>query len=392
MRLKKYFAAFLAVAMLIACMTVGAVGSTVSLKLSSDADGLTEVSLGDTVTYTVSLTESSGIVGGTLYFRASDTLEYVSAELLSADFSAKPVHSGEYAGCYAVYFMGDKLITENNSLCRITFRVVGDGQIGLELIPYQMTDGESFAEASVDGSPLLISVKELTKPEITSSSPPEAVMGYSFSYKFVGTDPDFLTFSYEGDLPQGITLKNDGTLSGTPTEYGEFRFTVTARLLDRLDSDPVSVTLTVLEKPRKLELTEESTCTIDDDGYLNGLKEKQNVESLLSHFKNSERIKVFDSSGKEVTGSKYIGTGFTVSLMHGDEKVHTVTVVVMGDVSGNGRIDGPDYQLVQLHISGTRALEGAFLRSARVSGRDNVRPGDYQLIQLHIMGSRNLFE
>lgn len=389
MRLKKYFAVFLTVAMLIACMTVGAVESAVSFKLSSDADGKTEVSLGDTVTYTVDITENSGFAGGTLYFRASENLQYVSAKLHSYDFEARIVQAGEYAGCYAIYMMDDVFADRLNGLCTITFRVVGGGQVCVELIPYQITDGDSFLTASVSSSPHFTSVKALEKPVISNVTLPEAVMGYEYELDFQGSDPDFLTWSISGDLPSGLTFEN-GRISGTPTVYGDFSITVKATLLDALESDPKTFTLTVLEKPRKLELVDEKY-EINGDGYLLGTPERTTVTALLSGFKNPERIKVFNANGKEVTGSSVVGTGYTVSLMHGDEKVHTVTVIVKGDTNGDGKIGTLDYQRIRAHYLQTYVLEGAYLLAGKVSGRANIGTLDYQRVRAHYLGNYDLF-
>ena len=148
----------------------------------------------------------------------------------------------------------------------------------------------------------------------------------------------------------------------------------------------------VPQKPKILELESGSSYVIDGD-YLRGVVEETVLSALLYSFKNSDRIKVFDASGKEVTSSDTdIGTGYTVSLMDGSTKVHTVTVVVIGDVNGNGRVDSNDYQRIRRYVFGNYAIEGAYFEAACVSGGSDVRPVDYQRVRRHVFGNYNIFE
>ena len=189
-----------------------------------------------------------------------------------------------------------------------------------------------------------------------------------------------------------MTLDPDGTLHGTPTQFGSFQITVKATLLGELVSEGKELTLTVLEKPRALELEYGSGYETDGE-WLRGVVEETTLDALLGRFKNKERIKVFDGGGSEVTASDdYVGTGYTVSLMHGDEKVHTVTVVVLGDVNGNGRVDSNDYQRIRGYVFGNFAIEGASFKAACVSGGSDVKPVDYQKVRSHVFGNYNIFE
>jgi hypothetical protein len=66
---------------------------------------------------------------------------------------------------------------------------------------------------------------------LTSGAPPAATVGqpYSFRYDASSTPPgDTVTFAKTaGDVPDGLTLSSDGTLSGNPTAAGTFTYTVT---------------------------------------------------------------------------------------------------------------------------------------------------------------------
>jgi hypothetical protein len=78
--------------------------------------------------------------------------------------------------------------------------------------------------------------------------------------------------------------------------------------------------------------------------------------------------------------------------MHGDEKVHTVTVVVLGDVNGNGRIDIMDYQRAKMCLFGSLKLDGAFFKATLILGRPNITIMDCQRIKMHLFGTINIYE
>ncbi len=392
MTLKRIFAVALAVVMLVISVPAVLAAENVVFSFSSDVPSGDEVTLGDTVSYTVSLDANSGFAFGTLFFMPSDNLTYVSSTYKGKSVTAEKAISGENEGAYGIIISGETVTGSDNELCTVTFQVTGKADISVRFYAYQLNDGSSFVSSTVNNGTITHTGKELSKPVITTELLPEAVMGYEYSYKIVGSDDEFLTYSYQGTLPNGLALAPDGTLHGTPTQFGSFPITVKAMLLGELVSEPKAFTLTVLEKPRALELVDGSSYVIDGE-LLRGVVEETELSLLLTHFKNNERVKVFDGDGEEVTASdEYVGTGYSVSLMHGDEKVHTVTVIILGDVNGNGRVDSNDYQRIRRYVIGTYTIEGVYFAAARVSGGSDIRPVDYQRVRRHVIGSYNIFE
>ena len=392
MRSKRVIAVILAVIMLVFSLPTAFAAENIVFSFSSSVPSGSEVAPGDTVTYTVSLDANSGFAFGTLYFAPSDNLTYLSSTYKGKEAIAEKALTGENEGAYGIIVAGKTVTGTDPSLCTVSFKVTGSGDISVRFYAYQLNDGNAFVSSTVNNGTVTHKGKELTPPVITTAVLPEAVMGYEYSFKISADYDEFLTFSYEGTLPSGLALYPDGTLRGTPTQFGSFKITVKATLLDELVSDPKELNLTVLEKPRALELESGSGYEIDG-ALLRNVAEKTTLSAFLANFKNSERVKIFDSNGNEVkSSSSLIGTGYTVSLMHGDEKVHTVTVVVLGDVSGNGRVDAMDYQRVKMCLFGTFKLDGAYYQAALVSGRTNITAMDYQRIKMHIFGTFNIYK
>lgn len=396
MKAKKFLSLILAVIMLTLTMPSAAFAEgNVSFSMSSSVPAGEKVKLGDTVTYTVKITEGiSSPVVGTLYFMPSDNLTYVSATLLGSDKQAIKDEVDENFGAYGILLKGDASVAASDNFCTVTFKVTGKGDISVNFYTFNLTqDGVSYMTPTVENGTISHEAEEPTAPTVVTSELPEAVKGYSYEARLQGTDNDFLTWEATEPLPAGLTLSADGVISGVPEVFGSFNVTVKATLLGELTSESKSIPLNILESPRQLELQDSSVYSIDENGYLNAVIAKTNLSTLLSNFKNSERIKVFNASGNEVTSNDaYIGTGYTVSLMNGDEKTHTVTVVVKGDVSGNGQVDPIDYQRIRRYLFGNYALEGAYLEAAKVSGKSSVTPIDYQRVRRHIFGNYNIYE
>jgi uncharacterized repeat protein (TIGR01451 family) len=62
----------------------------------------------------------------------------------------------------------------------------------------------------------------------TSDAPPAGTVGTPYSFTYAATGDTGIAFGNATGLPPGLSLAQDGTLSGTPTTAGDYTFTVTA--------------------------------------------------------------------------------------------------------------------------------------------------------------------
>lgn len=106
------------------------------------------------------------------------------------------------------------------------------------------------------------------------------------------------------------------------------------------------------------------------DGYIFNVLEKTTPEEFLE---NSPDLVSVGSKGE------YVATGDTAK----DENGREYTVVIYGDVAGNGIIDKYDYILVRRYCMKTVDLNGAFLEAAKKESEVSVF--DYILIKRHVM-------
>jgi hypothetical protein len=116
--------------------------------------------------------------------------------------------------------------------------------------------------------------------------------------------------------------------------------------------------------------------------YLYGIPERTTPEGL----KNVLLGAVLPELEENKT-IKYIRTGDTVVI---DEKSYTV--VILGDVNGDGVINVLDYQKVKKHYLGTYTITGdAYLLAACDDDLDGkIKAAIYLMIKRHVLGNYNM--
>lgn len=353
--------------------------------------------LGDTVTYTVGISQNSGFCAGTFFFKPSDNLTYVpGSTVLLGNLQEDRVAEGENAGAYGlIYLEKSDYTSKSDSFCSVSFIVSGLGDISVEFYAYQLLNSKlaDVPYTVTPGKSLTDTVKTPEKPVIKTESLPDGILNMQYDFMVEADRDDFLSWEVtSGALPEGIALSDEGMLSGIPTESGSFTFGVTASLTaGNIVSDEKQFTLTVLEAPKKLTPTKSSSYTVSG-GYVTKVVAETKLSDFVGNFETPEYVKVFGSDGKEITDKNaYVGTGCRVSLMNGDKAVDSADVVVLGDISGDGRLTSVDYLRLRAYFGGDYELSGAYLAAAHIAGRDTVTSVDYLRLRAHFSGDYNIY-
>lgn len=353
--------------------------------------------LGDTVTYTVGISQNSGFCAGTFFFKPSDNLTYVpGSTVLLGNLQEDRVAEGENAGAYGlIYLEKSDYTSKSDSFCSVSFIVSGLGDISVEFYAYQLMNSKlaDVPYTVTPGKSLTDTVKTPEKPVIKTESLPDGILNMQYDFMVEADRDDFLSWEVtSGALPEGIALSDEGMLSGIPTESGSFTFGVKASLTaGNIVSDEKQFTLTVLEAPKKLTPTKSSSYTVSG-GYVTKVVAETKLSDFVGNFETPEYVKVFGSDGKEITDKNaYVGTGCRVSLMNGDKAVDSADVVVLGDISGDGRLTSVDYLRLRAYFGGDYELSGAYLAAAHIAGRDTVTSVDYLRLRAHFSGDYNIY-
>ncbi len=396
----RLIAATLTLVMLIASLPLGASANEVlPVSLVSSVQEGDSAGLGETITVTAKIGKTnSGVVAGTFIFTPSENLMPISATVLSENVEMRQIIVGEFAGAYGVELLSETDITDTESeLCSMTFSVTGAGEYSVSFDSYQVINS-SMSEVSVLAEPKSISgiVALPDKPAVITDTLPRGLIGKGYSAK-LETDSkieEYVSFEIdEGELPQGLILRDDGSIEGIPTEHGDFNFSVIAIVADSVVSEPKHLTLTVLEKPEMLELKTESSYTVDESDYLRNVPEKIIVSELLENFVSKANVRVINHKGAELTQDSIVGTGSKICLAEGDNILHSLTVVIRGDIDGNGVIGPLDYQRTRAYYLGTFVLDSAAYEAAiSVTSSDKIGPLNYQRVRAHYLGNYDLYE
>lgn len=117
---------------------------------------------------------------------------------------------------------------------------------------------------------------------------------------------------------------------------------------------------------------------------------KTSITQFKANFSNIfDDIKIYDHNGYEFSGN-YISTGFIVKLVVDGEIVEKKTIIVMGDVNGDGEISIVDYVLLRLHILDVKLLSEIETLAADANCDGKISIADYTLLRLDILELKTL--
>lgn len=140
-----------------------------------------------------------------------------------------------------------------------------------------------------------------------------------------------------------------------------------------------------LYESHELELLQEITTDayVIRDELLRAIAAGTTVVSLQENLAPSEYITIHKGSA---ASTELVGTGMTVEYAVNGEVIQTLTVVVTGDTSGDGKCSVTDMVQLQSHLLGKNTLSGAALEAADVSGDGKVTITDMVQITAVLLG------
>ncbi len=110
------------------------------------------------------------------------------------------------------------------------------------------------------------------------------------------------------------------------------------------------------------------------------------IKDKISNITGTSLKSFTDSTGTELQGG-IISTGmvFTVTI---DNTDYTYTIVIKGDVNGDGLIYATDYVKIKNYIMNKGTLTGPYAFAADIDGDGKIYATDYVQIKNHIMGKK----
>lgn len=153
----------------------------------------------------------------------------------------------------------------------------------------------------------------------------------------------------------------------------------------KVELDPV----TVRDKPNTITLVSASDYTMDGT-FLMDVMPQTSVDALLTQFENEELV-ILNRDGQVLSGAEPVGTGATVNLYEGNTVIDSLTVVVIGDIDGDGCVDNTDYLRIKAAFYGTFRLDQAESIAADVDANGALDNTDYMRIRSHFLKTFRLY-
>lgn len=126
---------------------------------------------------------------------------------------------------------------------------------------------------------------------------------------------------------------------------------------------------------------------VKKESYVTGFQIGSNIADIRNKLSSNSKVTLssFQSAnGGEITNGM-IATNMKFTLLFNNQEYH-YTVVVKGDVNGDGLIYATDYVKIKNHIMGKTTLSGAYLLAADINNDNRIYATDYVRIKNYIMG------
>lgn len=137
-------------------------------------------------------------------------------------------------------------------------------------------------------------------------------------------------------------------------------------------------------------IKEDSSLTITEGGNLTGIIQNKNtVQEIRKQFAEADLI-MKDASGKQLTDSEFLGTGATVSVMDGDTVKASCQVVLVGDVNGDGKVNGKDVSKLAQSLVGKVTLTDVQKEAAEVLEDGAVNGKDVSKLARSLVGKATI--
>lgn len=128
------------------------------------------------------------------------------------------------------------------------------------------------------------------------------------------------------------------------------------------------------------------------DKYIYGVHERTTLSKFNGAYHRTGFIMMNTNGGVVSGNNEFIGTGYTLRFESDIGQYTTLTLIVLGDIDGNGRVTSGDYLNIRAYLKGSASLSEIQLAAADVNGDGNVSTFDYMLVKSHFLGEYDIYK
>lgn len=128
-----------------------------------------------------------------------------------------------------------------------------------------------------------------------------------------------------------------------------------------------------------------------DSSYLKGYGYGTTVSSIKATVNGRANVVVTNSNGNVTGDSDKVGTGSKLTISDGTS-TYSYTVVIKGDITGDGDINSADLLKIRQYLVGTTNLGDSFKDSADVNKDGQLNSADLLVIRKQLLGTYNIVQ
>ena len=192
-----------------------------------------------------------------------------------------------------------------------------------------------------------------------------------------------------------ISIENKNILeekNGVFTAKAEGTTYVTFKTVENNKS--VKVKVTVIQNQKDDIVLDKSIIVDNTTNYISNIELETTVNKLKEKINTNLEVKFLDKDNNELKEDSFVGTGTKVEFLKDGKTIQEYTVLIYGDVNGDGMIKASDYVVIKNSImadeNSSDKLKGISAISADIDKNGEVKASDYVLIKNHIMGKNTI--
>ncbi|MHB1483550.1 MAG: cadherin-like beta sandwich domain-containing protein [Saccharofermentanales bacterium] len=122
------------------------------------------------------------------------------------------------------------------------------------------------------------------------------------------------------------------------------------------------------------------------NGTLNGVQLSTTFLTLKKDFNETlGTIKLYDVSGKECADTAIVGTGMKLKIQYGTMLLGEYSIIVYGDVNGDGKVNSTDITSLKSHVLKRKYLSGKYFTAGDTNKDGKVNSTDYTIMKRQIL-------
>ena len=193
-----------------------------------------------------------------------------------------------------------------------------------------------------------------------------------------------------------ITVTSQESKNAQNDENNQSKKNTKNNVIQQSDSNNLiqkSVEVKVIKKLTEDELKFDESLTIQGNIISGFDHNNMTAENIKNYITTIYEIKIENYKGETIENNQLVGTGTKIKIIRTTQTNNTTetlaeyTVVLYGDVNGDGKINSVDLLVLQRHILEIQTIEEIFQKAGNIN-KNGRKPTsvDLLLIQRHILG------